>query len=146
MRLLFALLLTLPAMAAVPDCRSVSTEISRRLDAQLDIEQLSDTLSALNRDGQLPQRFVTKQAARAAGWQPGKPLDSIPALKGKAIGGDRFGNYERLLPNGNWREADLDYRGGKRGPKRLVFEPVRDGHRYITVNHYQQFTEIPPCR
>ena len=67
-------------------------------------------------------------------------------LKGKSIGGDAFGNREGRLPNGKriWHEADLDYAGGRRGPKRIVYS--NDGLRRITVDHYATFKEVPPCR
>ena len=50
----------------------------------------------------------------------------------------------RQLPYGQWREADLDYKGGHRGAKRLIFS--REGRRFVTVDHYRTFTEIPACQ
>ena len=47
-----------------------------------------------------------------------------PFLHGKRMGGDRFGNRERQLPDGQWREADLGYYGGRRSAQRLVFHPM----------------------
>jgi hypothetical protein len=58
---------------------------------------------------------------RPQAGKPGRSLWSVPALQGKSIGGDRFGNYEKQLPKGQWQEADLNYKGGKRGANRLVF-------------------------
>jgi guanyl-specific ribonuclease Sa len=87
---------------------------------------------------------VTKKQARSAGWSAGKDIWSVKSLKGKSIGGDTFGNFEKRLPKGRWREADLDYKGGKRGAKRIVFSA--DGRRTITVDHYQTFQEVPACR
>ncbi|MFC4161127.1 ribonuclease domain-containing protein [Chitinimonas lacunae] len=142
---LAALLMGVTAQAA-DDCRRVAEQINKTLGHRLDSAELADTLSALNRDGRLPARFVTKREATAAGWKPGRSLWSVDGMDGKSIGGDRFGNFEGRLPKGNWREADLDYHGGKRGPDRLVFEPQASGRRYVTVDHYQQFTEVPPCR
>ena len=43
--------------------------------------------------GKLPQNFITKDEARALGWEGGG-LDEY--AKGKCIGGDFFGNYEGL--------------------------------------------------
>jgi len=65
-------------------------------------------------------------------------------LRGKSIGGDHFGNYERRLPRGQWQEADLDYRGKKRNAKRLVF--AQAGQQYVTVDHYETFHKVPACR
>ncbi|XLM21567.1 ribonuclease, partial [Chromobacterium piscinae] len=70
---------------------------------------------SLDRDGRLPDKFVTKRQAQDAGWKPGRSLWSVAGLQGKSIGGDRFGNYEKRLPAGQWQEADLNYKGGKRG-------------------------------
>ncbi|QNM97495.1 ribonuclease domain-containing protein [Chitinimonas koreensis] len=133
----------LPALAAaLPDCRTVAAGFGRDIDAA----ELAEALSALNRDGRLPPRYLTKREAREAGWQPGRPLWQVPGLHGRSIGGDRFGNREGRLPRGDWREADLDYRGGRRGADRLVFEPRRDGRRFVTVDHYESFKEAPACR
>ncbi|MEH6458910.1 ribonuclease domain-containing protein [Chitinimonas sp. JJ19] len=147
MRALAALLICLNTLAApLPDCRQVAQSLNAKLQGQLNTTELAQSLSQLNQTGQLPAQFVTKKQARQAGWQPGRPLWRSPELQGKSLGGDHFGNREKRLPRGNWREADLDYRGGKRNAKRLVFEPSRDGRRYVTIDHYEQFTEISPCR
>ena len=63
--------------------------------------------------------------------------------KGKSIGGDRFGNFEKQLPikKGRvYRECDIDYRGGKRGPKRIIFS--NDGLIYYTGDHYKTFEKL----
>jgi len=80
------------------------------------------------------------------GWSPGKDLWASPDLRGKSIGGDRFNNREGKLPDGgrSWREADLDYNGGRRGGKRVVFS--NNGRRMVTVDHYSKFVEVPACR
>lgn len=127
--------------AHAADCAAIAA----RVDG-VDAAQLASTLQSLNSSGHLPDNYVTKREASAAGWRPGKPLWSVAELKGKSIGGDRFGNFERRLPKGDWREADLDYRGGKRGAKRLIFSPRRDGQRFVTVDHYATFKEVPSCR
>ncbi|WP_082824066.1 ribonuclease domain-containing protein [Crenobacter luteus] len=129
---------------AAPACRDVVASLNRELGRQLDETQLTEVLTSLNRHGRLPDRFVTKREAREAGWRPGTGLWSVPGLNGKSIGGDRFGNRERRLPDARWREADLDYQGGKRNAKRLLF--ADSGRRFVTVDHYQTFREIPPCR
>ena len=68
----------------------------------------------------------------------------MSTLRGSSIGGDRFRNLEGRLPDKKWREADLDYKGGHRGAKRLVFS--WDGERFVTVDHYNTFVEVPACR
>ena len=64
---------------------------------------------------------------------------------GKSIGGDRFGNYEGVLPKVKGRtyyEADCNYTGGKRGAARIVYSS--DGHVWYTGDHYNTFTELFP--
>ncbi|OHX14137.1 ribonuclease domain-containing protein [Chromobacterium sphagni] len=144
-RLLLLLLsaLSLPAFAAT-SCRDAAAQANRQVGGKLDAAELADALQSLNHDGRLPEKFVTKRAAQAAGWHPGRSLWSVPALRGKSMGGDRFGNYEKQLPQGQWQEADLNYKGGKRGANRLVFS--RQGQRYVSVDHYNRFVEVATCR
>ena len=59
---------------------------------------------------------------------------------GKSIGGDRFGNYEGLLPDGNYRECDVNYEGGYRGAERLIYD--QNGSVYYTNDHYESFTQL----
>ncbi len=91
--------------------------------------------------GRLPQNFITKNEARALGWDGGS-LE--PYAPGKSIGGDDFGNYEELLPEAPGRtytECDIDTRGASsRGAKRIVFS--NDGLIYYTDDHYESFTLI----
>ena len=86
--------------------------------------------------GHLPGNFMTKQEARALGWEGGS-LE--PYAPGMCIGGDRFGNYEGTLPEGEYHECDIDTLGAdRRGAKRLVYSD--DGRIYYTEDHYESFT------
>ncbi|MCR4764498.1 MAG: ribonuclease [Lachnospiraceae bacterium] len=89
--------------------------------------------------GRLPQNFITKSKARELGWSGGGLEDYAP---GKCIGGDRFGNYEGLLPeNGKYRECDIDTLGAdSRGAKRLIYSD--DGGIWYTEDHYASFTRL----
>ena len=144
--LLFLICPFLLTDAYAQSCEKVVQTVNARLLTALDEEELIYILYSLNNtdNKRLPAKFLTKQDARARGWKPGKDLWSISDLRGVSIGGDRFRNLERRLPDRKWREADLDYKGGRRGGKRLVYS--RDGERWVTVDHYQTFTEVPPCR
>ena len=88
--------------------------------------------------GHLPPNFITKKEAQAAGWSGGA-LDRV--LPGMCIGGDRFGNYEGLLPKAKgrqWTECDINTLGAKsRGAERIVFS--NDGLIYYTPDHYESF-------
>ena len=91
--------------------------------------------------GHLPGNYITKAEAEALGWSGG----SIEKYaKGKAIGGDYFGNYEGLLPKKSGRkyyECDIDTKGAKsRGAKRIIFS--NDGLIFYTDDHYESFTQL----
>jgi len=135
-----------PSLAFAETCEKVVGTVNAKLAAPIDENELVDILHNLNTTGnkKLPDKFVTKAQAKSRGWKPGRDLWSVSALKGASIGGDKFGNFEGQLPKNKWREADLDYQGGHRGVKRLIFS--YDGKRYITVDHYKTFTEVPACR
>ena len=90
--------------------------------------------------GKLPGNYIRKNAAEQLGWQNREGnLDEV--APGCSIGGDRFGNYERRLPAGSYKECDIDTKGKPRGAKRLVFT-VRGERIYYTHDHYKTFEEI----
>ena len=86
--------------------------------------------------GCLPANFMTKNEARELGWEGGSLEEYAP---GMCIGGDRFGNYEGLLPEDrDYTECDIDTLGAEtRGAKRLVFSD--DGLIFYTEDHYESF-------
>ena len=90
---------------------------------------------------ELPPNYITKEEARSLGWEGG----SVEKYReGAAIGGDRFGNREGLLPEKKGRsytECDIDTDGySSRGSRRLVFSS--DGLYFYTSDHYETFKEI----
>lgn len=91
--------------------------------------------------GALPHNFITKAEARKLGWSGGSVEPYAP---GKAIGGDRFGNYEGALPNKKGRqytECDIDTLGAaSRGARRIIFS--NDGLVYYTGDHYATFEQL----
>lgn len=92
--------------------------------------------------GHLPENFLTKKEAQALGWdnKKGNLQDVAP---GMSIGGDRFGNYEGLLPEADKRkyfECDIDYEGGYRGSERIIFS--NDGLIFYTEDHYKTFEQL----
>ena len=92
--------------------------------------------------GKLPVNYITKKEAQDMGWDPSKGnLSDI--LPGMSIGGSAFGNYEGALPRADGRryfECDIDYDGGYRGAKRLVYS--NDGLVFYTEDHYNTFEQI----
>lgn len=93
----------------------------------------------INKFGHLPDNFITKKEAQSLGWDS-SVCDLDDVAPGMSIGGDHFGNYEGLLPEKDGREyteCDIDYTGGNRGAKRIVFS--NDGLIYYTGDHYKSF-------
>ena len=92
--------------------------------------------------GKLPVNYITKKEAQDMGWDPSKGnLSDI--LPGMSIGGSAFGNYEGALPRANGRryfECDIDYEGGYRGAKRLIYS--NDGLVFYTEDHYKTFEQL----
>lgn len=89
--------------------------------------------------GHLPDNYLTKKEAQALGWEPSKK-NLWEVAPGMSIGGDRFGNYEGLLPEAKGRqyyECDIDYDGGGRNAKRIIFS--NDGLIFYTGDHYGSF-------
>lgn len=88
--------------------------------------------------GHLPDNYITKSEARALGWEGGSVEDFAP---GYAIGGDKFGNREGLLPKAEGRqyyECDIGTDGSDdRGACRIVYS--NDGLIYYTEDHYESF-------
>lgn len=90
--------------------------------------------------GTLPDNFITKSEAKDLGWvsQEGNLWD---VADGMCIGGDRFGNYEGILPKEDkYTECDVNYSGGHRGGERIVFS--NDGDIYYTGDHYKTFEQL----
>lgn len=92
--------------------------------------------------GKLPVNYITKAQAQEMGWDPEKGNLS-DVLPGMSIGGSAFGNYEGNLPRASGRryfECDIDYDGGYRGPKRLIYS--NDGLVFYTEDHYKTFEQL----
>lgn len=107
----------------------------------IDPQSIADYIFA---HGELPDNFITKKEAQALGWDSSRNYvgDVAP---GKSIGGDRFGNYEGLLPTEKgitYREADCYYTGKKRNAYRIIYSS--NGRVWYTEDHYQTFTELFP--
>ena len=95
----------------------------------------------INQFAKLPHNYITKGEAQKLGWQTKGTLDKV--APGKSIGGDKFGNYEGILPKKNgrtYRECDIDYVKGNRNAKRIVYS--NDGLIYYTGDHYKTFTKL----
>lgn len=92
--------------------------------------------------GKLPKNFISKKDAEEQGFRFGEG-DFGEAFPGMSVGGSRFGNYEGQLPEKSGRryyECDIDYQGGRRNAKRLVYS--NDGLIFYTDDHYKSFTQL----
>lgn len=103
------------------------------------LEEVAVYLAAFE---ELPDNFLTKSEAEKLGWDNRKG-NLHKVAPGQSIGGNRFGNYEGVLPDKNgrkWTECDINYEGGYRGGERICFS--NDGLIYYTDDHYATFTQI----
>lgn len=117
------------------------TEDGAALDESGSYTSKEDVALYIYTYGKLPENFITKKEAKKLGWDGGS-LE--PYAPGMAIGGDRFGNYEGLLPEEDgvtYTECGIDTVGGKsRGAKRIVFSNT--GNIYYTEDHYKTFEQL----
>jgi hypothetical protein len=102
-------------------------------------EEVALYLHTYNR---LPDNYITKEDAMDLGWdaQEGNLWEVTDRM---SIGGNRFGNREKLLPEAEGRqyyEADVNYEGGYRGAERLVYS--NDGLIFYTRDHYESFEQL----
>lgn len=132
------------AQETTEETEPVSTYESRSLNVEENGNYTSKEEVALyiHTYGKLPVNYITKKQAQELGWDPEKGnLSDI--LPGMSIGGNVFGNYEGALPRAGGRryfECDIDYEGGYRGAKRIVYS--NDGLVFYTVDHYNTFEQI----
>ena len=95
----------------------------------------------LHTSGKLPSNYLTTEAATALGWDGDSDLWAVQS--GAAIGGDEYANLAGLLPAADgrsWKQCDVGYNGGTRGPERLVYSS--DGLIYYSPDRFTTFEEI----
>lgn len=152
------LCLMLMIMAVFAGCTSADMAVTNPSDMAWDAEddEVEDSAEIdLDEDGtytskedvaaylylyqHLPSNFITKNEAKALGWESKEGnLDEV--APGMSIGGDKFGNYEGLLPEADGRqyyECDINFEGGYRGSERIIYS--NDGLIYYTEDHYETF-------
>jgi len=124
---------------SAPEITSTPETASAPIDEDSYYYSRDDVALYLHTYNKLPSNFITKAEAEELGWSGG----SVERyLEGAAIGGDKFGNREGLLPQKSgrtYRECDIDTNGASsRGAKRIVYS--NDGLIYYTDDHYESFT------
>ncbi|MFH8134459.1 ribonuclease domain-containing protein [Pantoea osteomyelitidis] len=123
-----------------PHFKPASSSAGESISALTDATRVA---SWLQQHHQLPDYYISKNAARRQGWDAGKG-NLCEVLPGKAIGGDRFSNREKRLPQQagrQWYEADVNYRCGHRNADRLLYSS--DGLILLTTDHYRSFKKVP---
>ena len=115
-------------------------EASETANKGLSIDQKTaekTIIAFVKNHGHLPDYYIKKNEARKLGWEASKG-NLCDVLPGKAIGGDHFGNREKLLPKGvQYYEADVNYNCGHRNADRIIF--TTKGEVWLTKNHYKSF-------
>ena len=134
-------IIDLPGEAGTPVALPTATVQAQdvRAGPVIEPQAIADYLFA---HGELPENFITKAEAKKLGWDSAKN-DLSDVAPGYSIGGDRFGNRERLLPEASgrtWYECDVNYAGGYRGAERVLYSS--DGLIYYTDDHYESFTPL----
>lgn len=134
---------TSTAGAARPSGQTTASERETDVVENGRYTSAEDVSAYLRRFGRLPGNYISKRKAAELGWD--SELGNLWKVTDRmSVGGDVFGNYERLLPEAKgriWRECDINYRGGFRGPERLVYS--NDGLIYYTADHYRTFRSMP---
>jgi len=108
-------------------------------------------LHARANDSSLPTTFEARTLASQQSKEPPQKardlLDTIQDRLGAPlpgyVGGRAFHNHERRLPNGRYREYDVNpkLRGRPRDGERIVIEQ-RTGKAYYTGDHYRTFIPL----
>lgn len=116
-----------------------SDKVIDRIDEDGSYTSKEDVALYIHTYEKLPENFITKRQAGELGWKSseGNLWDVTDKM---SIGGDKFGNREKLLPVKQGRqyyECDINYEGKYRGAERLVFS--EDGLIYYTSDHYNSF-------
>ena len=129
-------------------CAQTGTVVEETQKETIEIEEneyyynTEDVALYIHTYNKLPENFITKSEANEMGWdsQAGNLWE---VANGYVIGGDDFGNREKLLPIKEGRkyfEADVNYEGGYRGAERLVYS--NDGLIFYTEDHYESFEQL----
>ncbi|WP_243343300.1 ribonuclease domain-containing protein [Anaerococcus sp. AGMB09787] len=140
--LLTSIILTLTG--CLPTNQSVDTppphaQVESKIEENEAYYSLEDVTSYLIEYEKLPKNYLTKKEALDLGWEPSEGNLWDVTDKG-VIGGDYFGNFEGSLPDGDYKEADVNYDGGRRGAERIVYD--EDLNIYYTEDHYDSFERI----
>lgn len=114
---------------------SAKTYQSQSISEAIETDQKEEVALYIHTYSHLPSNYMTKKEARMHGWESGALSKILP---GKSIGGDRYGNYEEVLPVDEiYYECDIHTGKTSRGKKRIVYS--KDGDIWYTEDHYDTF-------
>ena len=114
-------------------------KVEEKIDENKSYTSKEDVALYIYTYNKLPSNYVSKKQAKEMGWVASKG-NLLKVCEGCSIGGDKFTNREKKLPTKKGRqyyECDIDYEGGNRNAKRIVFS--NDGLIYYTDDHYNTF-------
>ena len=125
------------ATTATTEEETSESKAEQQIDRDGSYDSREDVALFLYIYGELPHNYITKKEARKLGWNGGSVERYAP---GCCIGGDHYGNYERLLPDGDYRECDIGTLGkDSRGAKRIIWSGKDI---YYTDDHYRSFEQL----
>lgn len=103
---------------------SAKTYQSQSISEAIETDQKEEVALYIHTYSHLPSNYMTKKEARMLGWESGALSKILP---GKSIGGDRYGNYEEVLPVDEiYYECDIDTRKNlERKEKNCIFKRWR---------------------
>ena len=130
-------------MDSLPDTTSslkeaVSQSSSGTVAKGEDYHGKEEVAAYIHRFAELPPNYLTEAEAEALGWDGQGDLWAV--RDGAAIGGDKYENLAGLLPDGDWKQCDVNYAGGSRGSERLVYSA--DGAVYYSPDAFGTFEEL----
>lgn len=92
--------------------------------------------------GHLPSNYITKEEARELGWSDG--ADNLAEVApGKNIGGDKYSNSDKMLPEEEGRvfyECDVNVEPGERGEEKVIY--TNDGQIFYTGDNMETFEQV----
>lgn len=143
LKILFLILIIILGVIAISGC--INDNVTSNNMTNQNVSEFGqyttkeDVASYIQTYHKLPSNFITKKEARSMGWKGGSLENYAP---GKSIGGDKFTNREKSLPDGKtYTECDINTQGANsRGSERIVFSNEFDI--YYTNDHYQTFTKL----
>ncbi|MBQ9973945.1 MAG: minor capsid protein [Oscillospiraceae bacterium] len=132
----------LPSPPLHPHCRCVIKWLKAYLAGTATILGNNGADWWLKWTGELPDYYITQSEAIQCGFIP--VLGNLSSVApGKMLTKGTYKNRNEHLPQvpgRTWKEADINYLSGYRGPARILFS--NDGLLFVTYDHYQTFQAI----